>query len=135
MRARCRSLLPIVWVIGFALLIACGLTIAQDTITVDAVAAMRVCSAKNPASAGPCANPPKPISKENPKYPEEARRARHEGTVVNRNGGGDAGWLPGVSVEHGLERAEWGGLCKRDGDFYRGRRSLSAYCAGAKRGF
>jgi TonB family protein len=82
MRARCRSLLPIVWVIGFALLIACGLTIAQDTITVDAVAAMRVCSAKNPASAGPCANPPKPISKENPKYPEEARRARHEGTVV-----------------------------------------------------
>jgi TonB family protein len=55
---------------------------AQDTISVDAAPTMQVCSDKLPASAGPCATPPRSLSKGNPVYPEKSRRARHEGTVV-----------------------------------------------------
>ncbi|HXM67099.1 MAG TPA: TonB family protein [Candidatus Acidoferrum sp.] len=55
---------------------------AQDAISVDAVSTMRMCSEKNPVSAGPCATPPRALSKANPDYPEKARRSRHEGTVA-----------------------------------------------------
>ncbi len=59
-----------------------SLLFAQDTISVDAVSAMHVCSDKNPASSGPCATAPHPLSKVSPTYPEKARQSRHEGTVV-----------------------------------------------------
>lgn len=56
--------------------------LSQDTISVDATPVMHVCSEKNPASSGPCATPPKAISKINPSYPEKARRARLQGAVT-----------------------------------------------------
>jgi TonB family protein len=65
-----------------SLLFLCRLAPAQETITVDAISAMHVCSDKNPASAGPCASAPKPISKSAPTYPEKARQARKVGTVI-----------------------------------------------------
>ncbi len=64
------------------LLLVSALLFAQDTISVDATSAMHVCSDKNPAASGPCAIPPRPLSKVSPTYPEKARQARHEGTVV-----------------------------------------------------
>jgi TonB family protein len=61
---------------------ACTLLSAQDTISVDAVSVMQVCSDKHPASAGTCAVPPRTLSKINPVYPEKARQSRAQGTVV-----------------------------------------------------
>lgn len=66
----------------FVPLLFSSLLFAQDTISVDAVSTMHVCSDKNPASSGPCATPPRALSKVNPTYPEKARQSRHEGTVV-----------------------------------------------------
>jgi len=66
----------------FLPLLFSSLLFAQDTISIDAVSAMHVCSDKNPASSGPCATPPRALSKVNPTYPEKSRQSRHEGTVV-----------------------------------------------------
>src|ERR1022692_2356956 len=63
------------------LLLVSGLLFAQDTVSVDAISAMHVCSDKN-ASLGPCAAPPRPLSKISPTYPEKARQSYSEGTVV-----------------------------------------------------
>jgi hypothetical protein len=57
------------------LLLVSALLFAQDTISVDATSAMHVCSDKNPAASGPCAIPPRPLSKVSPTYPEKARQA------------------------------------------------------------
>ncbi len=43
---------------------------------------MDVCSKKHPYSMGPCATPPKLIHAIDPQYPEKARQARYEGTVI-----------------------------------------------------
>lgn len=43
---------------------------------------MFVCGEKHPASAGPCATAPRAIKTPSPKYPEKARQARYEGTVI-----------------------------------------------------
>jgi TonB family protein len=59
------------------LLVSCFL-FAQDTISVDAISAMHVCTDK---TSGPCVTPPQALSNINPTYPEKARRARREGTV------------------------------------------------------
>ena len=87
----------------FLLLSTC-LLYSQDTISVDAVSAMHVCSDKNPASAGPCATTPRPLSKINPSYPEKARQNRKEGTVtlgltVSKNGS-----VSGVHVVNGIDK-------------------------------
>lgn len=55
---------------------------SQDEISVDAVATMHVCNSNNPADAGPCAMPPKLLSKISPAYPDKARQNRKEGTVT-----------------------------------------------------
>jgi protein TonB len=77
---------------------------SQDTISVEAVSAMHVCSDKNPASAGPCATAPRPLQKVNPSYPEKARQSRKEGTVtlgltVNKDGSAS-----GVHVVNGIDK-------------------------------
>ena len=54
---------------------------AQDTLSVDAVATMPVCSPKNP-DVKVCASAPKVLSRMNPSYPDEARKQRKEGTVI-----------------------------------------------------
>ncbi len=43
---------------------------------------MDVCSEKHPPSMGPCATPPKLTHAADPQYPEKARQARYEGTVI-----------------------------------------------------
>jgi TonB family protein len=63
------------------LLLLPGLLHSQDTISVDAITTMRVCSAKA-ASTGPCATAPRPVSRTNPAYPEKARQKRKQGTVT-----------------------------------------------------
>lgn len=55
---------------------------AQDTISVDAVSLMPVCGKKTPDPSVPCATPPHPVRNDNPIYPEKARKARTEGTVI-----------------------------------------------------
>ena len=87
----------------FLLLLSTGPLSAQDTISVDAVSAMHVCSPKNPASAGPCATAPRPLSTVNPSYPEKAREKRKEGIVtlgltVNKDGS-----VSGVHVVKGVD--------------------------------
>jgi TonB family protein len=64
------------------LLLIPAVLFAQGTISVDATTAMHVCSDKNPAASGPCAIPPRPLNKVSPTYPEKARQARREGSVV-----------------------------------------------------
>jgi len=88
----------------FLLLLSTGPLSAQDTISVDAVSAMHVCSDKNPASAGPCATAPRPLSRVNPSYPEKAREKRKEGIVtlgltVNKDGS-----VSGVHVVKGVDK-------------------------------
>ena len=88
----------------FLLLLSTGPLSAQDTISVDAVSAMHVCSPKNPASAGPCATAPRPLSTVNPSYPEKAREKRKEGIVtlgltVNKDGS-----VSGVHVVKGVDK-------------------------------
>jgi len=63
-------------------LLVSAVLFAQDTISVDAVSTMHVCTDKNPGSSDPCATPPHPLSKISPSYPEKARRLRSEGTVT-----------------------------------------------------
>lgn len=77
--------------------------LAQDTISVDATSAMHVCSDKNPPASGPCAAPPRALSKINPSYPEKARRARHEGTVVLGITVGKDGATHDIHVVKGLD--------------------------------
>ncbi|MGA2360122.1 MAG: hypothetical protein ABSF66_14050, partial [Terriglobales bacterium] len=60
-------------------LLVSAVLFAQDTISVDAVSTMHVCTDKNPGSSDPCATPPHPLSKISPSYPEKARRLRSEG--------------------------------------------------------
>ena len=43
---------------------------------------MQVCDDKHPESAGNCATPPNVMNKLDPVYPEKARQAREEGTVM-----------------------------------------------------
>jgi TonB family protein len=86
------------------LLLSISALYSQDTISVDAVAAMHVCSDKNGASEGPCATAPRPLSKINPSYPEKARQHRKEGTVtlgltVSKNGS-----VSGVHVVNGIDK-------------------------------
>lgn len=86
------------------LLLFTGLLYSQDTISVDAVSAMHVCSANNSALSTPCATAPKPLSKFNPSYPEKARKNRKEGTVtlgltVNKDG-----LVSGVHVVQGVDK-------------------------------
>ena len=86
------------------LLLSTSALYSQETISVDAVSAMQVCSDKNPASAGPCATTPRALRKVNPSYPEKARRNRKEGTVtleltVNKDGS-----VSGVHVVNGVDK-------------------------------
>lgn len=88
----------------FFLLLSTGALHSQETISVDAVSAMQVCSEKNSASAGPCATTPRAMRKVNPSYPEKARRSRKEGTVtlglmVNKDGS-----VSGVHVVNGVDK-------------------------------
>ena len=87
----------------FPLLSTC-LLYSQDTISVDAVSAMRACSDKNPASAGPCATAPRPLSKVNPSYPEKARQNRKEGTVTLGLTVSKDGCVRGVHVVNGVDK-------------------------------
>jgi len=64
------------------LLLSSAPLFAQETISVDAVSVMPVCSDKDATSSSPCAAPPHPLSKINPIYPAKAQQARTEGTVV-----------------------------------------------------
>lgn len=66
----------------FFLLLSSGPLYSQDTISIDAVSAMHVCTDKEPASGLPCATAPSPLSKANPSYPEKSRQERKEGTVT-----------------------------------------------------
>ena len=68
--------------VSLLLIPALAFVFAQDTISVDATSTMHICMDKNPAASGPCAAPPRSLSKISPAYPEKARRARREGTVV-----------------------------------------------------
>jgi protein TonB len=61
-----------------SLLLLSGLLFAQGSDS----STMHVCSEKRPASAGPCAVPPRPVNKFNPVYPEKARQSHREGKVV-----------------------------------------------------
>ncbi len=63
------------------LVLRCPLFFGQSTISVDAISVMQVCDDKHP-ELGPCAIPPRVISKVNPIYPERARQSRQEGTVI-----------------------------------------------------
>ncbi|HUO18015.1 MAG TPA: energy transducer TonB, partial [Verrucomicrobiae bacterium] len=96
------------WLRLFVLLLAAPLAYGQN-ITIDAVSTMPVCSPNPAASAGPCATAPKPLSKVNPPYPEKARRARKEGTVVLGITVGKDGSVNGVhvvtSVDKDLDKA------------------------------
>jgi TonB family protein len=55
---------------------------AQDTISVDAVSLMPICGKQAPDPSVPCATPPRAVRNDNPIYPEKARKARTEGTVI-----------------------------------------------------
>jgi TonB family protein len=64
------------------LILHCPLLFGQSTISVDAISVMQVCDDKHPESAGNCATRPTVMNKVNPIYPEKARQAREEGTVM-----------------------------------------------------
>lgn len=64
------------------LLLFPGLLHSQETISVDAVNAMHVCSEDKTATASQCATAPHPLSKLSPTYPEKARQQHKEGTVT-----------------------------------------------------
>ena len=88
----------------FFLLASTCLLYSQDSISVDAVSAMHVCSDKNPESAGPCATAPRPLSKVNPPYPDKARQSRKEGTVTLGLTVSKDGSVSGVHVVTGVDK-------------------------------
>src|SRR5579864_7010460 len=77
---------------------------SQDTISVDAVSAMHVCSDKESASSPPCATAPRPLSKVNPSYPERARQERKQGTVTLGLTVSKDGSVSGVHVVNGVDK-------------------------------
>ena len=97
------SIMPRIYLLFFLLLSTSALY-SQETISVDAVSAMQVCSEKNPASAGPCAASPRAMRKVNPTYPEKARRSRKEGTVTLGLTVTKDGSVSGVHVVNGVDR-------------------------------
>ena len=77
---------------------------SQDTISVDALSAMHVCSDKNPPSAGPCSTAPRPLSKVSPSYPEKARQNRKEGTVTLELTVSKDGSVGSVHLVNGIDK-------------------------------
>jgi TonB family protein len=76
---------------------------SQDTLSVDAVAAMQVCT-KDSAVESQCATAPRPLSKVSPTYPEKARQARKEGTVTLELIVEKDGSVSGVHVVKGVDK-------------------------------
>jgi len=79
------------------LLFSAGSLLSQNSISIDAVSTMHVCTDKNstptlfPPAAEPCATAPQPLSKIPAAYPDKARQKRKEGSVtlglvVNKDG-------------------------------------------------
>lgn len=68
--------------LGLALSLLQCPCLAQSTISVDADSVMQVCDLKHAELAEHCVSPPQALTKINPVYPEKARRARTEGTVI-----------------------------------------------------
>ena len=64
-----------------SLLLLSGVLFAQSTNSSD-IPTMHVCNEKRPASSGPCAVAPRPVTKFNPVYPEKARQSHREGKIV-----------------------------------------------------
>jgi TonB family protein len=88
--------------------------VAQDTFSVssadtDSTAPMNVCSESHPPTAGPCAAPPRPLSRIPPLYPQEARQSRIEGEVYLAVVIGEDGSTRDIrvtnSLGHGLDEA------------------------------
>src|ERR1700736_6731960 len=86
------------------LLLSTSVLHSQDTISVDAVSALHVCSDKNPTSAGPCATAPRPLQKVNPSYPEKARQNKKEGSVTLGLTVSKDGSASGVHVFNGIDK-------------------------------
>ena len=86
------------------LLLSPGLLPGQDTLSVDAVSAMHVCSDKDSATGSPCATAPHPLSKVNPSYPEKARQKRKEGNVTLGLTVSKDGSVSGVHVVKGVDK-------------------------------
>jgi TonB family protein len=86
------------------LLLSSGSIYSQNSISVDAVSAMHVCTDKETASGSPCATPPRPSSKVNPSYPEKARQAKKEGTVTLGLTVSKDGSVSGVHVVKGVDK-------------------------------
>ena len=86
------------------LLLSPGLLPGQDTLSVDAVSAMHVCSDKDSAIGSPCATAPHPLSKVNPSYPEKARQKRKEGNVTLGLTVSKDGSVSGVHVVKGVDK-------------------------------
>jgi TonB family protein len=86
------------------LLLSSGSIYSQNSISVDAVSAMHVCSDKEAKSGSPCATPPKPLSKVNPSYPEKARQAKKEGSVTLGLTVTKDGSVSGVHVVKGVDK-------------------------------
>jgi len=83
------STIMLAWSNGFMrrtpfvpLLLLAAYAFAQDTISVESHEPMFVCGDPHSAPNGPCATPPRALTKSDPIYAEKARQARVEGTVA-----------------------------------------------------
>ena len=75
---------------------------SQDTLSVDAVSAIHVCT-KESVAGSQCATSPRPLSKVSPTYPEKARQSRKEGTVTLGLIVAKDGSVSGVHVVKGVD--------------------------------